>query len=72
MPCMRMCVDWAGFGAVCTLATWYWSFFTQAAVMNMVYPLFILVAVKSNPQKVYQKGEWNPGRASAVIEPMRL
>jgi hypothetical protein len=42
---------------VCTVATWYWSFFTQAAVMNMVYPLFILVACKSNPQKVYQKGE---------------
>ncbi|CAL8463691.1 g3225 [Coccomyxa elongata] len=44
-----------GFGCVCTIATCLWSFFIQAAVMNMVYPLFILVACKSEPLRTYQR-----------------
>ncbi|KAK9917318.1 hypothetical protein WJX75_003111 [Coccomyxa subellipsoidea] len=44
-----------GFGCVCTIATCLWSFFIQAAVMAMVYPLFILVACKSEPLRTYQR-----------------
>jgi hypothetical protein len=47
----------AGFGCVCTAATWPWPFFTQAALIAMVYPLFILVAAKSDPLAAYQRGE---------------
>lgn len=47
-----------GFGCVCTIATCLWSFFIQAAVMAMVYPLFILVACKSEPLRTYQRGPY--------------
>ena len=50
-----MCV--AGFGCVCTVSTCYWPFFTQAAVIAMIYPLFILVACKSNPLAAYNRGK---------------
>lgn len=46
----------AGFGCVCTIATCSWPFFKQAAIMNMAYPLFILVACKSDPLKAYKEG----------------
>jgi len=41
---------------VCTLATMYWTFWKGAAIMAMVYPLFILVACKSEPLRAYQRG----------------
>ncbi|CAL5224378.1 g7054 [Coccomyxa viridis] len=44
-----------GFGCVCTVATCAWPFFKQAAIMNMMYPLFILVACKSDPLKAYKE-----------------
>ncbi|CAK0785578.1 hypothetical protein CVIRNUC_008788 [Coccomyxa viridis] len=44
-----------GFGCVCTIATCSWPFFKQAAIMNMAYPLFILVACKSDPLKAYKE-----------------
>jgi len=47
----------AGFGCVCTVATCAWPFFKQAAIMNMMYPLFILVACKSDPLKAYKEGK---------------
>ena len=47
----------AGFGCVCTVSTCYWPFFTQAAVIAMIYPLFILVACKSDPLAAYKRGD---------------
>ncbi|KAK9836349.1 hypothetical protein WJX81_007690 [Elliptochloris bilobata] len=44
-----------GFGSVCTLATMYWTFFKGAAIMAIVYPLFILVACKSDPLRAYRE-----------------
>ena len=41
---------------MCTVATCAWPFFKQAAIMNMMYPLFILVACKSDPLKAYKEG----------------
>ena len=41
---------------MCTIATCSWPFFKQAAIMNMAYPLFILVACKSDPLKAYKEG----------------
>ncbi len=41
---------------MCTIATCTWPFFKQAAIMNMAYPLFILVACKSDPLKAYKEG----------------
>lgn len=41
----------AGFGAPCTLATIFLSFYVGAAVTNILFPLFILVACFSDPSK---------------------
>ena len=48
---------------MCTVATCAWPFFKQAAIMNMMYPLFILVACNSDPLKAYKEG----GIASSPI-----
>jgi hypothetical protein len=50
---------------VCTLATMYWTFWKGAAIMAMVYPLFILVACKSEPLRAYQRGA-RPALASPL------
>ena len=50
---------------MCTIATCSWPFFKQAAIMNMAYPLFILVACKSDPLKAYKEG----GRAHGHLLP---
>lgn len=44
---------------MCTFATCTWPFFKQAAIMNMAYPLFILVACKSDPLKAYKEGVYS-------------
>ena len=41
---------------MCTLATMYWTFFKGAAIMAIIYPLFILVACKSDPLRAYREG----------------
>ena len=46
----------AGFGSVCTLATLRWSFFSGAAFLAMIYPLFILIACNSEPMREHRKG----------------
>lgn len=51
---------------MCTLATMYWTFFKGAAIMAMVYPLFILVACKSDPLRAYCKGAPNQTPVSLV------
>ncbi len=52
---------------MCTIATCSWPFFKQAAIMNMAYPLFILVACKSDPLKAYKEG----GHAHGHLLPCR-
>ena len=46
----------AGFGSVCTLATVAWPFFTSAAVVALLYPLFILIAGDADPKPAYRNG----------------
>ena len=41
---------------MCTVATCAWPFFKQAAIMNVMNPLFILVGCKSDPLKAYREG----------------
>ena len=56
---------------MCTIATCSWPFFKQAAIMNMAYPLFILVACKSDPLKAYKEGgrAWLPAPSQALQHP---
>ena len=56
----------AGFGSVCTLATMYWTFFKGAAIMAIIYPLFILVACKSDPVRAYREGAQSTPQSSAI------
>lgn len=58
-----------GFGSVCTLATMYWTFFKGAAIMSIVYPLFILVACKSDPLRAYREGAHNQHRSPLPFKP---
>ena len=51
---------------MCTLATMYWTFFKGAAVMAIIYPLFILVACKSDPLRAYREGANHHPQASAM------
>lgn len=51
--------QWAfygGFGAVCTLATVPTSFYVGAAVMAVLFPLFILMACDTSPRDHMQQG----------------
>ncbi|GAQ91271.1 etoposide-induced 2.4 mRNA [Klebsormidium nitens] len=45
----------AGFGAPCTIATYFLPFFASAAVWALIFPLFVLVATTSNPARVVSK-----------------
>jgi etoposide-induced 2.4 mRNA len=45
----------AGFGSVCTLVTVFCSFFSGAAILAAVYPLFILIACDAEPHQAYTK-----------------
>lgn len=65
-----MCCGVAGFGSVCTVSTCYWPFFTQAAVIAMIYPLFILVACKSDPLAAYKRGNHADGSMLALAQVM--
>ena len=58
----------AGFGCVCTVSTCCWPFFTQAAVIAMIYPLFILVACKSDPLAAYKRGTMLDGSISSTLK----
>ena len=41
---------------MCTLATIHWPFFSGAAILAMIYPLFILIACDSDPAGEFEKG----------------
>ncbi|CAM6124814.1 unnamed protein product [Calypogeia fissa] len=45
----------AGFGSPCVLATFFLSPLISAGVMNVLFPLFVLVATASNPEEAVQK-----------------
>lgn len=45
----------AGFGSPCVLATFFCSPFISAGVMNVLFPMFVLVATASNPEEAMQK-----------------
>jgi len=50
--------NWAyflGFGSVCTLGTVFCSFFSGAAILAAVYPLFILIACDADPHQAFTK-----------------
>lgn len=47
----------SGFGSVCTLATVAFPFFTSAAVVALLYPLFILIAGDADPKPAYKQGK---------------
>lgn len=47
----------------------YWTFFKGAAIMSIVYPLFILVACKSDPLRAYREGAHNQHRSPLPFKP---
>jgi etoposide-induced 2.4 mRNA len=46
----------AGFGSVCTLCTVFCSFYVGAALMAVMFPLFILIACDTSPRDHHQRG----------------
>ncbi|KAL3696283.1 hypothetical protein R1sor_010359 [Riccia sorocarpa] len=45
----------AGFGSPCVLATFFLSPLVSAGVMNVLFPLFVLVATAVNPEEVVKR-----------------
>ncbi|KAL2643071.1 hypothetical protein R1flu_010658 [Riccia fluitans] len=45
----------AGFGSPCVLATFFLSPLVSAGVMNVLFPLFVLVATALNPEEVVKR-----------------
>lgn len=46
----------AGFGSICIIPQWFFSFLHSEAIMGMLFPLFVLVACDTDPRRQSKAG----------------
>ena len=69
-PCPATCLC-PGFGAATVLPMALTSFYAGAALVGVLFPLWIMMACDSNPRLVYQRGEQGRGRGTWVGRVLR-
>ena len=67
MPSTTIPALLAGFGSATVLPCTFVSYYTGAALLGLLFPLYIMMAADSNPKLVYKRGAAVTGRWCCIL-----